>query len=501
MIILSDKIYISLEYLGRYVTELCEEFTYSNPQYWKNKRMGFSVARVPKTMTNYTWATVDGKKCLAIPRGGRERLNAFILKKGLQFIRPIDRRTKSETNIDFNLSVGKELKNGYPLELSQNQNDIIDMLVKHDGGLIQAAPGIGKTIATFGFIDRIKQPTLIIVHTSVLQKQWVDELREKTHGEYTLGTLGGASKKQNPDADVVVAIINSVYNKCFGDEQNKEWLARFGIIIADEVHHCPSQTFKDVIDTATSRWKVGVTGTVDRKDGMQIFTYDSLGKILIDIKEGEAKDRITDFDFYQIDLDIPIDIPMRTVYAGRGQKSKNIDFNAFAEILTTNEERNTRIVEEVSSDIDKGRIAMVLATRVDHAKLLFERLSSKYKGYLIIHETNKDENLLKTIKADNDMQFIVINSKIGSEGLDIPRLDALYTTMPSSNYPQLKQQLARVRRFCEGKPMPFIKDFVDNLALVPSMKNGVMVKEPVFSYTALGRRKFYKKLKKEYINS
>ena len=92
------------------------------------------------------------------------------------------------------------------------------------------------------------------------------------------------------------------------------------MLIHDEVQHASAKSFKDIIDNSLCKYRVGVTATATRKDQMHFLFYDTFGEILIDIKENVLKDRITDFNFQQINTDIEFMIPNRTSYVGKGDR-------------------------------------------------------------------------------------------------------------------------------------------------------------------------------------
>ena len=632
LIIISDKIYINLDLLGRHITELCEKFSYSNPLYFKNKNMGFSTAKTPRLITNYTWATINNKKYLVIPRGSMHKLKEFMMLRNIPAVRTTDQRLSSSQAIDFYVNDD--------ITFSVAQNRIKAVLVPNEGGLIQMSCGGGKSIAMLSVIQEIKQPTIIVVHTEKLQKQWLSVFRNMTHGAYTLGELGGKKKK---DGDVVVSLVKSLYNKCFTEngETDFSYVNKFGMLIHDECldpntvitvpeglkflrdikvgdrvctpdgkyamvknkwvtnkeayryistegrslvasenhlvpnknkhgdirdnnydivpisqadhllninnklykdtdgsslfissqiqtvekvgkidlidieldneeklfiangfvvhncHHASAKTFKDVIDNASCKYKIGVTATATRHDGLHFLMNDSFGPILLDISANELKDRITDFEFKMVNTDIPISIPSRTFWAGKGKKVSNMDFTQFVEVLTTSEARNELICTNVTADIKIGHKVIILTNRIEHAKLLHEMLSKDHKGYLVIYETNKSVDL-NVIKHDESFEFIVANREIASEGLDIPPLSSLHSVIPSTNYEKIKQQLGRIRRTYEGKLMPCITDYVDNQAFVISEKDGETERVPIFLYTAKKRAAYFIKLKKEY---
>ena len=48
------------------------------------------------------------------------------------------------------------------------------------------------------------------------------------------------------------------------------YVENLGTIILDEMHHVSSPTFSKVIDTNYARYKVGLSGTIERKDGKHV---------------------------------------------------------------------------------------------------------------------------------------------------------------------------------------------------------------------------------------
>ena len=64
----------------------------------------------------------------------------------------------------------------------------------------------------------------------------------------------------------------------------------FGTIILDEMHHVSSPTFSKVIDTNYCRYKIGLSGTIERKDGKHVVFRDYFGhKIIKPPKEQRQK--------------------------------------------------------------------------------------------------------------------------------------------------------------------------------------------------------------------
>jgi superfamily II DNA or RNA helicase len=484
---ISDKIYLEFDLIQSCLSDLCNLFTYKNPDYYTKKRMGYSVKKIAPTIYNYKYDTIDGKKYLVVPRGGLKKVKEVLSNNGI-VVRLMDKRTVSDKLIDVTLTPN--------IIMSDNQKRMIEVLHKNDGGLIEMGCGGGKTKGSLGFISSLKKQTLIIVHTSILQKQWLQEIETSCIGDFSLGRLDG---KHKVDGDVVVAIIDSLVVKCKVDteEPDYSYLDKFECVILDESQTCPATTFKKIMDNTKCKYRIGVTGTPTRKDGMHFLLFDTIGQIILKIEDNELKDRIESFEYEFKYSPEKFIIPGRR-YFKKKAKSINLDYNEAVDFLVTSENRNNLIIENVIKDIENGYVVMVLTYRTEHAYLLFEALKQKHYGHLIIGDTSSKIDF-ESLRKDMDLQFIVANRAIASEGMDIPHLSCLHATLPTTNMQKLKQQLGRIRRVFAGKKFPKIVDYVDSNVMCKAYdEEGAEKLLPIMIMSAKKRETFYKKLRKEY---
>jgi len=215
--IVSDKIYIPAEKLGRHITELCHLFTYKNPQYYKNKKLKISVKGIPKTLCHFNFKNVNDSRELILPRGGLNRVKEFFKKNNI-YLRYIDDRVVLPS-IDCRLE---------DTVLEDQQVKIIKTLLENDGGLIQMDVAGGKTIAAIGYIAEIKQPTLILLYEHRLKEQWKEDIEKRLVGNYTLGDYSGGSTQ---DGDIVLGLVQTIHKKV---DEDPSFLRKFGAVITDE---------------------------------------------------------------------------------------------------------------------------------------------------------------------------------------------------------------------------------------------------------------------------
>ena len=350
----------------------------------------------------------------------------------------------------------------------------------------------GKSIAMFGLIAEVKQPTLIIMHEHRLRSQWEAEIKDKVQGNFTLGRLDGDKKEEG---DVVLGLFQTATKIM---ETYPSWFNQFGMVIVDEVHHASAETFNKLITNTAARYRVGVTGTVKRSDGLELLVFDMFGKILIDIEEHQVKERIVGFEPLMFYTGIDFNLPIRYTYQN-GKKDVAYDHTKALNMLTENEERNALIIKNVIQDINEGHFPLVLSDRVEHCEKLAETLEDiGYKTTLLISKTRKKIKW-EVVKEDMSLQCIVAIGKIASEGLDLPRLSSIHLTCPTTNESQIRQKIARVRRFMEGKPVPRVWDYVDNAAFYWRRdQTGEKVKNFTLKRKGDARRLFYKRILAEY---
>jgi len=347
----------------------------------------------------------------------------------------------------------------------------------------------GKTISVLGYISRLKQPTLIIVHEHKLRTQWEVEIKNRLSGNFSLGRYDGEVKQ---DGDICLAVINTAYNYSEGD---KSILDKFGLVIVDETHRASSMMFLNILNNSASKYRAGVSATVERKDGNHILIYDLLGDLLVDISAKEVKHRITTFNYEFINTNIKVEVPTRKQWTGFKQEDV-MDFSSYVSELIANEQRNDLIIGNVIQDIKDGYYPLVLSTRVKHLDLLHKKLKDCGYNAILLKgaKSKKDRVDWDQVRKDKTVQVIVATDSIAAEGLDLPALSSIHLTLHSSNQPKAKQKIGRIRRELEGKPIPVVRYYVDNEAYLIT-KNGPST---IFYYSAQKMERYFRQLQRDY---
>lgn len=131
------------------------------------------------------------------------------------------------------------------------------------GGLLDLYPAWGKTSSGLNIVSRLGVKTLVVVGKEFLMTQWIERI-----GQFLPGARIG--KIQGPvvdidNKDIVLVMIQSLVSK--NKNYPPELFASFGLTIFDEVHHVSSESFSRSLFSLVTRYMMGLSGTMDRKDG------------------------------------------------------------------------------------------------------------------------------------------------------------------------------------------------------------------------------------------
>jgi len=400
--IISNKIYMTVE-PSLYKT-LDKELTYTIPSY--NEPDKFVSIKNLKVI-NFNIA--GGKMLVAFPVG---RID--LIPKNFEVV---DKRAYN-TIEDF-----PEFK--FPLRPSQQEiHDDVE-----DNCIINAKVGWGKTFTALAIAAKLKQKTLIVTHTVALRSQWEREVLQ------TLGIKPGVigSGKFNTDSPVVVANIQSLVKHV--GRINRE----FGTVILDEMHHVSSPTFSKIIDGMFSRFKLGLSGTIERKDQKHVVFKDYFGsKIYKPDKENTMKPIV-----HVIEAGI---------YFPDGQGA------SWAEKISVLMESylyRDLIVALADNYASQGHKVITVSERVDFLKYCNE--VSKHPSDVLIGEVKDRDPIIKGI-SDGRLNQVWGTQSLVSEGLSINPLSCLILGTPLNNMPLLEQLIGRIIRESEGKQQPVIVD-------------------------------------------
>lgn len=140
-------------------------------------------------------------------------------------------------------------------------------------GLVVLPTGAGKTIVAFDAIARLGVRTLVVVPTIELLRQWRSEamLRLGAPAEH-IGVVGGGEHTVGP-----ITIIT--YDSA---AMPRRRLAGYGLLVFDEVHHLPAQSYHGIVAKSAAPWRLGLSATLERADGRHAELAALIGPVVFE---------------------------------------------------------------------------------------------------------------------------------------------------------------------------------------------------------------------------
>jgi superfamily II DNA or RNA helicase len=300
-----------------------------------------------------------------------------------------------------------------------------------DSSIINAWVSFGKTFTALAIAGLFGQKTLVICHTIPLRNQWVREI-ENVYG-FTPGIIG--SGKFNISSPIVVGNVQSLY-KCM-DQLYKI----FGTVILDEMHHVSSPTFSRIMDKSCARYKVGLSGTLERKDGKHVVFRDYFSqKVFKPPRENYMEPII---HIYPSETRLPdgASVPW----------AKRINAIAYSD------EYQHSIAMTAAAYAAKGHKVLVVSDRVKFLKNCAELVGGNAVSITGEDGHESREELLVSV-SDGRKDILFGTQSIFCEGISLNELSCLILATPINNEPLLTQLIGRVIRELEGKQQPVIVD-------------------------------------------
>ncbi len=124
-------------------------------------------------------------------------------------------------------------------------------------GVVVLPTGAGKTLVALLAIAILNTQTLICVPTLDLLGQWRSSLLANTSlTEDEVGTWGGGDKELKP-VTVITYDSAAIHGRI---------LQQFGLLVFDEVHHLPADTYRTIAEGSIATARLGLSATPDRSD-------------------------------------------------------------------------------------------------------------------------------------------------------------------------------------------------------------------------------------------
>jgi superfamily II DNA or RNA helicase len=328
---------------------------------------------------------------------------------------------------------------------SQAQEKAMEFMLNHENGILQLAPGVGKTVISIFMIATRKKKTIILVHRDPLAQQWLNRILQFTNlKEEQIARLTSGTFEEDLKKPIIIATDQTFISLL---KRNREQFlksidkAKIGIFIADEVHtSVGAPTFSECSIHIPSRYTYGLSATPYRYDGNGDIIEFHLGDIFSDDDiEGTMGAKVTVFL-----LDYQIDTMKRTKYIrwdGVFQRARYLN-------LMKKSKPFREAMRGLLTKLKDGRDLICMVERVKLIDELYQETNSDSKSKFCGNGT------LETL----DYKLTFATPGKCRDGVDAPWKDTIIMTSPISNIEQLT---GRVIRINSDKKTPIVIDMVD----------------------------------------
>lgn len=309
--------------------------------------------------------------------------------------------------------------------LREEQQDIYNQV--KDSCILNAKPNWGKSRTALAIASKFGQKTLIVTHTANLRDQWEQEIKNLL--KVTPGIIGGG--KYNPYLDIVVGTAQTI------SKHTAELSSTFGTLIIDEVHHIAANYFKNIVDTSKARYKMGLSGTLERKDTKGILITDYISR---QIYKPEDTNKLTP-SVIVVKTNFQLSVPLTASWA-----------KLIEPILSSTDYREL-IMTLAMTQASLGHKVLVVSDRVEFLEFCSDNTPN---SICITGSTQNRKELEDTIYDTTNILYGQIS--IYKEGINIPPLSCLILATPLNNDPMLEQLIGRIIREFPGKKNPVVVD-------------------------------------------
>jgi superfamily II DNA or RNA helicase len=328
----------------------------------------------------------------------------------------------------------------------RNQINVVNKYMEHIkngncGGLLELYTGFGKTVVGLRIISLLKVKTIIIVHKGFLVEQWTERIQQFLPSA-RIGKIQGQIIDIE-EKDIVIGMLQSLSMKAYPEDQ----FSSFGLTLVDEVHHMSAEVFVRSLQCVVTKYTLGLSATMNRKDGLSKVFKMFLG----DIIHKEKRDNNNNVIVKAIEFNT-FDEDFNTIeYDYRG----NPKFSTMITKLCNFNIRSEYILNIIQNELKINNNQQIIVLAHNKSLLIYLYKAIEYRkitsvGYYLGGMKQKD------LKISETKQIVIATYSMASEGLDIKTLTTLILATPKTD---IEQSVGRILRINHSSPL--IIDIVD----------------------------------------
>lgn len=443
--------------------------TFDNPAYKSAKRYGRSkYISIPPYLTYYSEFSVSGddggerKKVLSVPIG-------------------VDVRKILDVPYVPNEDKRMDIQVKYPKFLLDLRNDQIRAekeymqevkYAVHPKNIIQLPTGKGKSILALHIAQKLKQRTLILVHKDDLVVGWTKDLKLCFGDSIDIGLIKAKSRKVG--SQVTIATVQTLSR--MSDEELSQYTNQFGLVVQDECHHVGLNIF-NIIDKFNSKYKLGLSATPKRSDGLDfvfdiyfggicykhIITEDDEDICSVEVEVLDSnfiyepfiyKGQVFNYhDFEKEDLPNDVQFVSSLPHGDR----PTIPYLTIDNMAVLSSKTKVGVCKKIIEHYKKGHSIIALFTQKEHINSYYRYLCRYIpKDRIMLYYGDSKEKSEVMMKKAEDKEVLVTLATYAkaTEGTNVKSWEVEFLVSSLNNKKNTEQATGRIRRRKEGKLNP-----------------------------------------------
>jgi len=333
-------------------------------------------------------------------------------------------------------------------------------------GILIAPTGTGKTTMGYAVAASFDRFIGVPVYVGHMMDNWV------RHAKKVLGLTDdqiGIVQGDRCDLGrpVTIMMLQSLLARRYPDELYEQ----IGFLVCDEVHRYGAEVWKSAVGMFPAQYRLGLTATLKRKDGLDDLIRWSFGEI------GHKAPRIRSDTVtaptayvYQFDRDYAYESYCNWKQTEEGWKPDDPNATKYDKQLAKDQVRNRVLAKEYATALKAGRQLLVLSSLVDHLETLRDLT------WRFLEEMHPVERIVKNVPYDPDRKFVKLDAleagqrptvrervseadcvfatyQMARDALDMTKLDTLGLATPPGN---VTQPIGRLREKADEDRRPLL---------------------------------------------
>ena len=343
-------------------------------------------------------------------------------------------KLQENISLSYNFTVEALLEmDYYGFEIDGNRRFVLgDYTVTHN------------TVMGLKIISILSKKTLILVHKEFLMNQWIERISEFLPSA-RVGKIQGPTF-DIVEKDIVIGMIQSLYDRVFPTDA----FSSFGLTIIDEVHRIGSEEFSKTLFKTITRCMLGISATVERKDGLTCLLYHFIGpKIYSEERKNDTVVQVRAIEFAHPQEEYNV-----VAYDYKG----NVQYSTMVSKISNFVPRSQFLVQVIRDLIRAQPDQQIMVLSHIRALLTFlhDHLSCPSENDRIDVGYYVGGMKKEALEATERKKVVLATYAMAAEALDIKTLNTLVMVSPKTDIIQSVGRILRMK--ADGK---VIVDIID----------------------------------------